>query len=148
MVPNLSGTRDWPGGRQFFYGWNWGCRGGWFGRHCEGQGATGPEELDFGMREKMLTKACVPHLVASASVGTSGPLRPLLNPLVFMWNTRQLHPLAETYPLLPGLLQWPPKGFSDSSLSLLEPLLTEGTVIFPLRTIKSNQEIQARGLHN
>ena len=92
---------------------------------------------------------CEPEFhVASASVGTSGPLRPLLNPLVFMWNTRQLHPLAETYPLLPGLLQWPPKGFSDSSLSLLEPLLTEGTVIFPLRTIKSNQEIQARGLHN
>ena len=65
-----------------------------------------------------------------------------------MWNTCQLHPLAETYPLLIGLLQWPPKGFPDSSLSLLETLLTEGTVIFPLRTIKSNQEIQARGLHN
>ena len=105
-------------------------------------------ELDFGMREKMLTKACVPHLDGKCFCWHFWSPPQLLNPPVFMWNMRQLHPLAETYPLLPGLLQWPPKGFSDSSLSLLEPLLTEGTVIFPLRTIKSNQEIQARGLHN
>ena len=36
-------------------------------------GAVSRLELGFGTREKMLTKACVPILTASASVGTFGP---------------------------------------------------------------------------
>ena len=29
VVPNLFGTRDGFGGRQFFHGWGWGCGMGW-----------------------------------------------------------------------------------------------------------------------
>ena len=72
----------------------------------------------------MLTKSCVPHPDGKCFRWHFWS-RPLLNPPLFMWNMCQLHPLAEMYPLLPTLLQWPPKGLPDSSLSLLELLITE-----------------------